>query len=146
MSKFSRFEQGTGMDTMMINGRNVMIGQSRFHQRDIAGSTFSHSNQASSFREYSVLTNKVDMNQTRLPLPPNIEASIKQVIPKDLGRGFVTTGADKPKPSFGSVTSELKPNFNHKSTQRRNAIKKQSELSHNQKKAGVIKSIGDVVK
>ena len=139
------------MDTMMINGRNVMIGQSRFHQRDIAGSTFSHSNQASSFREYSILTNKVDMNQTKLPLPQNIEASIKQVIPKDLkdkvGRGFITAGADKPKPAFGSVTSELKPNFNHKSTQRRNTIKKQSELIRlNQKKAGVIKSIGDVVK
>jgi len=68
MSKFSRFEQGTGMDTMMINGRNVMIGQSRFNQRDIAGSTFSHSNNASSFREYSVLSKNVDVpNQSKLP-------------------------------------------------------------------------------
>ena len=68
MSKFSRFEQGTGMDTMMVNGRNVMVGQSRFNHRDIAGSTFSHSGNASSFREYSVLSKNVDLpHQSKHP-------------------------------------------------------------------------------
>jgi len=67
-------------------------------------------------------------------------------MPTELGKDNMSM-AKKPKPALGSIAAEINPRFNHKSLYRRNLLQKQSELmrSHN-RKAGTIKSIGDVVK
>ena len=68
------------------------------------------------------------------------------VIAKYNNKSFFQQEEHKPNPAFGTATCEINPNFNHKSIQRRNAIKRQAELARsNMKKAGIIKSIGDVV-
>ena len=61
MSKFSRFEQGTGLDSMMINSSNIQFQYSRMNERgEDAGGGFGQSNhvESGSFKEYSVLSHR----------------------------------------------------------------------------------------